>query len=163
MGRHSGFKGGLYILSKRIGCHGYNGYCTGILPGQAADSPGRIISVHLRHLNVHQYSIIGAWNAAFKFIQSLGPVGPYNRFRPLHPQQLTENLCIDGIVLSYQEPAAGKISGPGQDRLFSFFPSGPFIPDRFKFQIHLECASLVFPAPDPDFSLHKVCQSLGDA
>lgn len=108
MGRHARVHGLSHILRKGIGSHGNNRDFPCIRPLQSPYPASGFISVHFRHLDIHENRIIGSRSSLPEFLQRLRPIGFDCCFRPINGQQLTENLCIDGIILRDQEPSAGK-------------------------------------------------------
>ena len=57
MGIHPRRRGSSNVLGKRVGRHRNDGHRLCIRPGQGADLPGRLTSVHLRHLHIHQHRV----------------------------------------------------------------------------------------------------------
>lgn len=55
---HADRLGGLHILGKGAGGYGDNRHTLAVIARAAADGAGRIVAIHPRHLNVHEYHVV---------------------------------------------------------------------------------------------------------
>ena len=111
MGLHAGVIGTPDVALEYIGREGHNG---DLRQGRVRQGPNgfrRLPAVHHRHLDVHEYQVIGPWRGGADCVQGGGAV-----LHGLHGETRLRqngfgNLPVDLVVLRQEDPAAG--SGPG--------------------------------------------------
>ena len=107
---HAAFQASFYVIGKSVRRHGNNGDLPGILTFHSPDGPGRFITVHFRHSQIHQDYIVVSRLRVREFFHTDCSI-----FRPIKDkayigEKLVCDFPVQLIVLSYQQTLATEIN-----------------------------------------------------
>ena len=108
---HAGGLCALDILHKGVRCHGKNGDGPAVFSRKGAYGSGRLIPVHLRHLNIHQDQGIVSRPAFTKEPDCLYSIYRCIQLQAESFQKFHGNFTVYFIILSQQDRDPGKIKG----------------------------------------------------
>ena len=109
---HAHRQRGLNILGKGVGRHGDDRHFAAVRPLHGADRPGGVVTVHLRHLNIHQYDIVVSFGAVTEGIHGFVAVGDPFHQKTRHCQDLLGDLGVEIVIFHKQRPPSGKVQHP---------------------------------------------------
>ena len=106
---HARFRGAQRVLSEGVRRQRDNGHGLRVRPVHRADLPAGLVSVHLRHHDIHQNVIIRADGRIFKRVHSFFAVGDHRRARPGLFQHQVEDFGVQLVVLCRQNTHVRQI------------------------------------------------------
>ena len=93
----------LTIYIKGVGGHGQNRYPRQSRVLQRTDTPGRLITVHERHLNIHQNKVVITRLRSGYFLYSLHAVFRRVNLEAILPQDFQSDLAVQLLILHQQQ------------------------------------------------------------
>ena len=88
MAIHSAHAAALLVLDERVGRHRDDGHRTRVVAVERANDAGRLVAVHLGHLDVHEDQVDGARVRALERAHGLGAVDAARTSAPAIGQHL---------------------------------------------------------------------------
>ena len=71
---HARFDSVCHVFGKSVGGHGYNWHMCDIPSLEGTNLPGRLITVHDRHLDIHQYYLVKSFFRLGDFMYGVEPI-----------------------------------------------------------------------------------------
>ena len=109
MAVHSDIQRILLILFKCIGGHGHNGDRRLLFIRERTNPPSCFITVHLRHLNVHQNQVVPVGRSRINLFNGDLSVSRGIHLKARFCKKHRCNLQIQLVVLDHQKILSGKI------------------------------------------------------
>ena len=109
MAVHSGIQRILLILFKCIGGHGHNGDRRLLFIRERTNPPSCFITVHLRHLDIHQDQVIPAGRSRFDLFNGNLSVSRSIHLKARFFKKRRCDLQIQFVILDYQKLLSSKI------------------------------------------------------
>lgn len=161
MGIHAERDGLRLVFGESIGCHGDDGDLRKLRILQSANDGGRLIAVHIRHLDIHEDEIIPVRLSFLKHCQTLDAGSGALDKKPGILQELFCDFCIEIIVFRKKDAEALEY-GIRQDGLFCIELFFRTFSDAVRGRNSKGGAFARF-ALDRNSAAHELCQLLGDA